>query len=64
MGSSLTVRDLVGERMIYHRERAAGLAPSAYLIAKIVVFCAAAIVQSLVLVLVVLVGKGTPGPAA
>ncbi|MGV9733494.1 FHA domain-containing protein [Rhodococcus aetherivorans] len=64
MGSSLTVRDLVGERMIYHRERAAGLAPSAYLIAKIVVFCAAAIVQSLVLVLVVLVGKGTPGPGS
>lgn len=61
MGCSLTIRDLVGERMIYHRERAAGLLPSAYLTAKIVVFCAAAIVQSVIMVLIVFVGKGFPG---
>ncbi|MFC9358966.1 ATP-binding cassette domain-containing protein [Rhodococcus sp. NPDC057014] len=60
MGCSLTIRDLVGERMIYHRERAAGLLPSAYLTAKIVVFCAAAIVQSVIMVLIVFVGKGFP----
>ncbi|MDT2005408.1 FHA domain-containing protein [Rhodococcus opacus] len=62
MGCSLTIRDLVGERMIYHRERAAGLLPSAYLTAKIVVFCAAAIVQSVVMMIVVYIGKGLPGP--
>ncbi|MBC2640491.1 MULTISPECIES: FHA domain-containing protein [unclassified Rhodococcus (in: high G+C Gram-positive bacteria)] len=61
MGCSLTIRDLVGERMIYHRERAAGLLPSAYLTAKIVVFCAAAIVQSVVMMIVVYIGKGLPG---
>ncbi|EHI44289.1 ABC transporter [Rhodococcus opacus PD630] len=61
MGCSLTIRDLVGERMIYHRERAAGLLPSAYLTAKIVVFCAAAIVQSVIMVTIVFVGKGFPG---
>ena len=61
MGCSLTIRDLVGERMIYHRERAAGLLPSAYLTAKIVVFCAAAIVQSVIMVVIVFVGKGFPG---
>ena len=61
MGCSLTIRDLVGERMIYRRERAAGLLPSAYLTAKIVVFCAAAIVQSVIMVMIVFVGKGFPG---
>ncbi|MCQ4121882.1 FHA domain-containing protein [Rhodococcus tibetensis] len=61
MGCSLTIRDLVGERMIYHRERAAGLLPSAYLTAKIVVFCAAGVVQSVVMVTVVFAGKGLPG---
>lgn len=61
MGCSLTIRDLVGERMVYQRERAAGLLPSAYLTAKVVVFCAAAIVQSVIMVLIVFVGKGFPG---
>ncbi|WP_068163426.1 FHA domain-containing protein [Rhodococcus phenolicus] len=64
MGLSLTVRDLVGERQIYFRERAAGLQPSAYLAAKILVFCTAALVQSIVLVLVVMAGKGIPGSGA
>ncbi|WP_145238717.1 FHA domain-containing protein [Prescottella equi] len=61
MGCSLTIRDLVGERMVYQRERAAGLLPSAYLAAKIVVFCAAGIVQSVIMVLIVYLGKGFPG---
>ncbi|MBJ8347145.1 FHA domain-containing protein [Antrihabitans sp. YC2-6] len=60
MGCSLTIRDLVGERTIFQRERAAGLLPSAYLAAKIIVFCAAAIVQSIVMVSIVFVGKGLP----
>ncbi|MBJ8347458.1 FHA domain-containing protein [Antrihabitans sp. YC2-6] len=64
MGSSLSVRDLIGERPIYQREKAVGLLPSAYLFAKIVVFCAAAILQSIVLVAIVLVGKKAPGAGA
>lgn len=64
MGSSLSVRDLVGERMIYHRERAVGLLPAAYLLAKIIVFCLAAIVQSTVLVGIVLARKSAPDSGA
>ncbi|MBF6370872.1 ABC transporter permease, partial [Nocardia puris] len=38
MGISLSVRDLVGERTIFLRERAVGLSSTAYLLAKILVF--------------------------
>jgi ABC transport system ATP-binding/permease protein len=65
MGTALTVRELVGERVIFRREQAAGLSTSAYLLAKIGVFGAAAVVQSAILVLLVTVGKGAPlGTAA
>ncbi len=64
MGSTLTVRDLVGERTIFQRERAVGLLPSAYLIAKIAVFSFTALLQSAVLVGIVLVGKKRPGEGA
>jgi ABC-type multidrug transport system ATPase subunit len=60
MGSTLTVRDLVGERTIFFRERAVGLKPSAYLIAKIAVFSATAFLQSAVLVAITLAGKKAP----
>jgi ABC-type multidrug transport system ATPase subunit len=64
MGITLTVRDLVGERAIFHREQAAGLSASAYLVAKIAVFGAVAVVQSAILVLVVTApGFGKPGPS-
>ena len=62
MGSTLTVRDLVGERPIFQRERAVGLLPSSYLMAKITVFGFAALLQSAVLVAIVLIGKKQPGP--
>ncbi|MBM7369362.1 ABC transporter permease, partial [Gordonia hydrophobica] len=45
MGTALAVRDLVGERGIFERERAVGLRPGAYLTAKIVVFSLITIVQ-------------------
>lgn len=64
MGSTLTVRDLVGERTIFQRERAVGLLPSAYLIAKIAVFSCTALLQSAVLVGIVLAGKKRPGEGA
>ncbi|MEU7631939.1 ATP-binding cassette domain-containing protein [Nocardia sp. NPDC049220] len=64
MGSTLTVRDLVGERTIFYRERAVGLLPSAYLMAKIAVFSGTALLQSAVLVGIVLAGKKPPGKGA
>ncbi|MFI5719707.1 ATP-binding cassette domain-containing protein [Nocardia sp. NPDC051750] len=60
MGLTLTVRDLVGERTIYVRERAVGLRSGAYLTAKVMVFGFAALVQSAVLVGFVLLGKKRP----
>jgi ABC-type multidrug transport system ATPase subunit len=63
MGTALTIRDLVGERIIFRREQAAGLSASAYLAAKIAVFGAAAVIQSAILVLIVTaptIGKGPP----
>ena len=64
MGSTLTVRDLVGERAIFRREQSAGLSASAYLLAKIAVFAAVAVIQSALLVLVVTApGFGKPGPS-
>lgn len=61
MGSTLTVRDLVGERPIFQRERAVGLRPWSYLMAKITIFGFAAMLQAAVLVAIVLIGKKQPG---
>jgi ABC-type multidrug transport system ATPase subunit/pSer/pThr/pTyr-binding forkhead associated (FHA) protein len=60
LGTALTVRDLVGERMIFQRERAVGLSASAYLIAKIVVYSIAALLGTAVMVAIMTIGKGTP----
>jgi hypothetical protein len=38
LGVAMSIRDLVGERPIFLRERAVGLFPSAYLVAKLAVF--------------------------
>jgi hypothetical protein len=67
MGLTVSVRDLIGERAIYRHEQAAGLSASAYLLAKIGVFGAVAVIQSALLVLVVTapgIGKRTPSTAA
>ncbi|WP_006245987.1 ATP-binding cassette domain-containing protein [Mycolicibacterium tusciae] len=65
MGATLTVRDLVGERAIFRREQSAGLSASAYLLAKIAVFGAVAVIQSAILVLVVTApGFGKHGPSS
>lgn len=53
MGTTLAVRDLVGERAVFRREQAAGLSASAYLLAKTIVFGAVAVIQSAILVLIV-----------
>jgi hypothetical protein len=60
MGTALTVRDLVGERMIFQRERAVGLSASAYLMAKVLVFSAAALIDTAVMVAIMTIGKGAP----
>ena len=60
MGTALTIRDLIGERAIFRREQAVGLSTSAYLLAKIWVYCTAAIIQSAILVTIVIYGKGGP----
>jgi ABC-type multidrug transport system ATPase subunit len=61
MGSALTVRDLVGERSIFERERAVGLRPGAYLTAKVIVFALAAVAQTVIMLLITYAGRGTPG---
>ncbi|MCF3940672.1 ATP-binding cassette domain-containing protein [Gordonia sp. GW1C4-4] len=60
MGTALTVRDLVGERAIYHREHAVGLRPGAYLTAKIAVYIAATTGQTAIMLAITYLGKGTP----
>ncbi|AFM15954.1 ABC-type multidrug transport system, ATPase component [Mycolicibacterium chubuense NBB4] len=63
MGTALTIRALIGERAIFRREQAVGLSTSAYLLAKVVVFTAFAIVQSAIVTAIAIVGKGW-GPGA
>jgi ABC transport system ATP-binding/permease protein len=60
MGTALTIRDLIGERPIFKREQAVGLSTTAYLMAKIAVFCAFASVQALIATVIVRIGKGAP----
>jgi ABC transport system ATP-binding/permease protein len=64
MGTALTIRDLIGERAIFRREQAVGLATGAYLGAKLTVFCVFAIVQAAIATGIVLVGKGAPTQSA
>jgi ABC transport system ATP-binding/permease protein len=64
MGTALTVRDLVGERLIFQREQAVGLSASAYLASKVVVYSGAALIQTAVLVAIMAVGKGMPARGA
>ena len=60
MGTALTIRDLIGERPIFRREQAVGLSTTAYLLAKIAVFSAFAVVQSAIATGIVVLGKGAP----
>lgn len=59
-GLALSIRDLVGERMIFERERAVGLRPTAYLLSKVAVFAVVGVVQAAALTGVVLLGKSGP----
>ncbi|MCV7244461.1 ATP-binding cassette domain-containing protein [Mycobacterium mantenii] len=60
MGTALTIRDLIGERAIFRREQAVGLSTTAYLLAKIAVFCVFATGQAAIATVIVRLGKGAP----
>ncbi|OBK99157.1 ATP-binding cassette domain-containing protein [Mycobacterium sp. 1165178.9] len=60
MGTALTIRDLIGERPIFRREQAVGLSSTAYLLAKVAVFCTFAIIQAAIATAIVVLGKGPP----
>ncbi len=63
MGTALTIRDRVGERGVFARERFLGLSPSAYLGAKVVVYSVFACIQTAILTTAAVVGKGAPTAA-
>jgi len=60
IGVANAVRELVKERPIYTRERAAGLSPGAYLASKFIVLGLISAVQAVVLVLIGLAGRPLP----
>jgi ABC-type multidrug transport system ATPase subunit len=60
IGVANAVRELVKERPIFTRERAAGLSPAAYLASKLVVLGVISAVQSVVLVAIGLAGRPMP----
>ncbi|WIM87724.1 ATP-binding cassette domain-containing protein [Candidatus Mycobacterium wuenschmannii] len=60
MGTALTIRDLIGERPIFRREQAVGLSTTAYLLAKVSVFCLFATTQAAIATFIVRLGKGAP----
>lgn len=60
MGISMSIRDLVGERSIFERERAVGLSTSAYLAAKILVYNLLGIFGAIVIVWIATTVKDAP----
>jgi len=64
IGVTNAVRELVKERAIYTRERAAGLSAGAYLWSKLVVLGLISAVQAAVLVLIGVVGRPLPHSGA
>ncbi|MEO6793348.1 MAG: ATP-binding cassette domain-containing protein, partial [Mycobacterium sp.] len=64
MGTALTIRDLISERPIFKREQAVGLSTTAYLLAKVAVFCLFATVQGAIATTIVILGKGGPTQGA
>jgi len=64
IGVANAVRELVKERPIYTRERAAGLSPGAYLWSKLVILGLISAVQAVILVLIGLAGRPLPKQGA
>lgn len=63
MGMAAPSRDLVAERAIHRHERAAGLLPESYLLAKLTVFAGIAVMQSVLLVGLFGLVRSGPGSA-
>src|SRR5579863_404193 len=63
-GTATSIRELVKERAIYVRERAAGLSSGAYLFSKLIVLGVISVVQSVVLVLLGVIGRPLPSQGA
>jgi ABC transport system ATP-binding/permease protein len=59
-GTASSVREVVKERSIYIRERAAGLSPGAYLFSKLIVLGVISVAQSCVILLLGLAGRTLP----
>ena len=59
-GGAIAAREVIGERAVVIRERAAGLHPAAYAVAKLAVFAALCAVQAAVLVAGIAVVKPMP----
>ncbi len=59
-GAANSVRELVKERVIYSRERAAGLSSGAYLLSKVIILAILSAAQAALLVVVGLVGRKMP----
>ncbi len=64
VGAANAVRELVKERAIYRRERAAGLSSGIYLLSKILILGLITGVQSVLLVLIGLAGRQMPAHGA
>jgi ABC-type multidrug transport system ATPase subunit len=64
MGTALTIRDLISERPIFRREQAVGLSTTAYLLAKVCVYSAFAVLQSAIVTAITIIGKGGPTQGA
>jgi ABC transport system ATP-binding/permease protein len=63
-GTASSIRELVKERAIFVRERAAGLSSGAYLFSKLLVLGVISVVQSVVLVLLGIAGRPLPPTGA
>ena len=57
MGAACGIREFVGEKAIYRRERGVGLSPAAYVGSKLVVFGAISVVQAVLFVTLGLLGR-------
>jgi ABC-type multidrug transport system ATPase subunit len=60
MGTAVSLRDLIAERIIFLREQAVGLSMSAYLAAKVAVYGVVVSAQTVVMVAIVALGKAGP----
>jgi len=63
MGLAMPIREITGELVIYRRERAVGLSPTAYLLSKMFVFTILDGVQVAIFVLATLWRRGLPREA-